>query len=277
MFVVLRPVAPEKGYFKRRKQIKSVMRSPAVICRNEGSLPFCVVDIASDKRGIIWSGVEEKCGRYASRIVAPRSISLPDGGNFKRFVPSSMAANLVFNTAVAVISGAAPEPDSFVVTVTDRCGLSASRICELLPLCSAVRIVTSKPERYASACEKALTEFGATLVLRSAYEPTQKPDIVISCDGAICAAMSDAAVFTHKKRTCGKIRFCGNGITLTPEHSDFLPEGIDPLDFAGAVTELCGCSDYSSACFSEISLSCQKCAEPSAASCLLCHIRANNA
>lgn len=273
MFVVLRPVEPEKGYFKRKKQIKSVMRSPAVICRSEGALPFCVVEVASDKRGIIWSGVEEKCGRYASRIVAPRSISLPDGGNLKRFAASSMAANLVFNTAVSAVSAASPEPESFVVTVTDRCGLSASRICELLPLCSAVRVVTSKPERYAAACEKALTEFGATLVLRSAYEPTQKPDIVISCDGAVSASMSEAAVFTHKKRTCGKIRFCGNGINLTPEHSAFLPDGIDPLDFAGAVTELCGCIDYASACFAEIEISCQKCAEPSVSNCLLCHIR----
>ena len=272
MFVVLRLIEPEKGYFKRRKQIRITARSSAEICRETGSLPFCMLDVINDKKGVLWHNFEERCGRYASRIVAPRNVALPDGCDLKRFTPSAMISSLVFNSAKAVIDSAAPTPDSFVLTVTDRCAPSALRVCELLPFCSTVRVITSRPEKYAAACEKALTDFGATLILRSAYEPTQKPDIVICCDGVVCPSMNAAAVFAYKRRTCGKIRFCGNGITLTEKHRSLLPDGIEPLDFAGALTELCACAEYTSACFSQLDISCNACAKRSPETCILCHI-----
>ena len=272
MFVVLRLIEPEKGFIKRRKQIKTVARSPAVICRETGSLPFCAMDIINGKRGIIWKNVEARCGRYASRIVAPRSISLPDGCNLSRFTPSAIISSLVFNTAKSTVSSAAPAPDSFVLTVTDRNALSVSRVCELLPFCSTVRVITSRPEKYAAACEKALTDFGATLILRHAYEPTRKPDIVICCDGVVCSAMNNAAVIAYKRRTCGKIRLCGNGINLTEKHREFLPEGIEPLDFAGALTELCACAEYSDSCFAQLETSCRLCPKSSPEACIICHV-----
>lgn len=275
VFVVLRLTEQEKGFFRKRKQIKNISRSPAVICKNAGGLPFFRVDVISGKKGIIWDGLTEKCGKYSSRIVAPRSTPLPDGTGIKRFSPSSTVSTLIFNTAKNIISQASPPPDSFCITVTDRCALSASRICELLPFCSVIRVVTLRPEKYSAACEKALSESGATLIIRNSYEPTAKPDVVICCDGAVCAAMSDAAIFTFRKKTCGKIRFCGSGINLTDEHREFLPEGIDPLDFAAALTELCGSRDYASSCFADIETSCKKCASPLPENCLLCHIRSN--
>ena len=276
MFIVLRLIEPEKRYFKRRKQIKSVARSPAQICRETGSLPFCTVDVINGKRGIVWKNVEARCGRYASRIVAPRSIALPDGCNLQRFTPSSIISSLVFNTAKKTVSAAAPAADSFVLTVTDRNALSVSRICELLPFCATVRVITSRPEKYAAACEKALTDFGATIILRTAYEPTRKPDIVICCDGVVCNAMNNAAVFAYKRRTCGKIRFCGNGINLAEKHRNFLPEEIEPLDFAGALTELCACTEYSDSCFAELETSCSRCTSHSPEECILCHISGKN-
>lgn len=275
MFVVLRISEQEKGYFRRRKQVRKNVQSPAVICKNAEGLPYFQVDVINGKKGIIWDGIAAKCGRYSSRIVAPRSVSLPDDIGIKRFSPSSTVSNLVFNTAKNTVALAAPAPDSFCLTVTDRCALFAPRICELLPLCSTVRVITLRPEKYASACEKALSESGATLILRPSYEPPRKPDIVICCDGAVSAAMSDAAIFTFRRKSCGKIRFCGSGITLTDEHCSFLPEGIDPLDFAAALTELCGNREYACSCFESVETSCKKCASPLPENCILCHVRSN--
>ncbi|MBO5859997.1 MAG: hypothetical protein J6R20_09525, partial [Clostridia bacterium] len=110
---------------------------------------------------------------------------------------------------------------------------------------------------------------------RSSYEAPPKPDIVICCDGAVCSAMSDAAVFVFRRKTCGKIRFCGSGITLKAEHSRSLPDGIDPLDFAAALIELCGSREYSLSCFENIEISCRKCASPLPENCILCHIRSS--
>ena len=272
VFVVLCPVRPEKGFLKRRKQSKNLARAPAVLCREFSAFPFCKVEFTEEKNGINWDEIEEKCGRYSSRIVAPKSVHLPDGRGLKRYVPTAFLPHLIFNTAKKIISEAAVPTDIFCITVTDRNGLCSSKIHSLLPLCSVVRVVTSKPEKYADACEKALDLYGATLIIRPDYEPTHKPDTVICCDGAVSASMSDSAVFTNRKRTCGKIRFCGSGITLTEKHRDFLPESIDPLDFAGALTEFCGCRDYADAGFSDIDISCGKCASPSPEKCLLCHI-----
>lgn len=275
VFVVLGITEQEKGCFRKRKQIRKVLQSPAIICKNAEGLPYFRVDVINGKKGIIWDGIAAKCGRYSSRIVAPRSISLPDDIGIKRFSPSSTVPNLIFNTAKASVAGAAPPPDGFCLTVTDRCALFSSRICELLPLCSTVRIITLRPEKYAFACEKALSESGAALILRSAYEPPRKPDIVICCDGAVSAAMSDAAVFTFRKKSCGKIRFCGSGVSLSEEHLRSLPEGIEPLDFAAALTELCGNREYACARFETVETSCRKCASPTAENCILCHVRSN--
>ncbi len=272
VFVVLGVTEQEKGFFKKRKQLKNYYCTPAVICKNSGGLPFFRVDVINSKRGILWNGFQEKCGRYSSRIVAPRNIPLPDVPGVKRYSPSSTIPDLIFNTAKNIVSRASAPPESFTLTVTDRCALFPSRICELLPLCSTIRIITLRPEKYTSVCEKAMTESGATLILRSSYEPIKKPDIVICCDGAVTSAMSDCAVFAFRKKTCGKIRFIGSGINLTNEHQSFLPEGIDPLDFACALTELCGSREYSASCFADIEMSCRKCASPLPENCILCHI-----
>lgn len=270
MFVILRPVEVTEKYLKKRKMIKKIARSPAVLHRESGALPFCTLDVVS--HGTDWNSVAEKCGRYASRIVAPVNFPLPDGTPLRRFVPCSTVHSFVLNTAVKHLQAARPDPHSFTLTLTDRLALLSAKTVDLIELCACVRIITSRPERYAAACEAALNDHGASLVLRSCYEPTKKPDIVICADGAVCSSMSNAAVFTAKNSGCGKLVFSLGGVELLPQHSELLPDGAREIDLAGALTELCGSTAYSNAFFNEIGISCGKCQSPSPESCILCHI-----
>ncbi len=251
MFIVLRHNEVEKGYFKKKKQLKRIRKSEVQTVKTDNGLPFYTVEIPIVCGNALWDGIEEKCGKYASRIVVSREIVLPDSKRIKRYIPTLLPSEVIFNTALSVLEAADCKHDSFVLTLTDRNGILSRRVCELLPFCSTVRVITCAPEKYAQPCAKALNDFGATLVLRQSHSPISKREIVICCDGAITQSMSGCAVFAHKKYGGGKLMICGSNVELSEKHRAFIPDYISPIDFAGALTELCGCNDYSDSVFAD--------------------------
>lgn len=270
MFVVLRVKPAPKGMFAKRKIRKSLNSACLQSVSTENGLPFYLLDIPDGIAPSLWAAVEKKCGRYASRIVAPRTLALPDCGKIRRFTPSAMHSLLTLNTAAAIIKKADLPPEKISITLTDINARHSSGLNTLLPLASTLRIITAHPERYASACEKAFGEYGASVILRSDYESGAKPDIVICCDGRLSPKAENAAVFCHKNKSCGKLHIKGGGIELHPHHRDIIPESIDSVDFAGALAELCGCTEYRHSRFAKIDISCKKCKNPDAAKCLRC-------
>lgn len=276
MFVVLRTVKPVKGIFKRRKQRKTINKSEASVCHTERGLPFFILDVLEGNQSSDWEKIAEKCGRYSSRIIAPRNYILPEQGKLKRFVPITMCSVLLFNTAEEIIRKARLSPENISVTVTDRNAVIQSAVNRLLPLASSVRIITSKPERYARACADAFDEYGASLIIRSSYEPTLKPDIVICCDGILSPAMQNAVIFTCKSKVCGKIRFLCSKIELSENHKSIIPDEIDGVDFAGALTELCGSTEYRCSSFSDLKINCSGCENTLPEECLRCSISGKN-
>lgn len=273
MFVVLKTVTPDKRIIKRRKQIRTIERTPATICKTDKGLPFYILEVANGKNGIDWALTSKKCGNFASRIVASHSLPLPDDSGLKRFIPISFNSILLFNTALNIIGEAKIPADKICITVTDRNAVTPSKICRLLPCSSTVRVITAHPERFACAAAKAYNDHGASLVIRSAYEPVKQPEIIICCDGAVLSSMNEAAIFVFKRKHGGKIRFCGSGIELSDYHKSLVPADIETVDFAGALTELCGSNEYKSSAFSEIEISCQKCGNSSPQRCLECYFQ----
>lgn len=273
VFVVLRVSETPNGFIKKRKHLRQLSKARAQSVSTEKGLPFFVLDIPSYTKDSDWERIAEKCGRYASRIVAPRSLSLPDFGQLKRFSPAFMPSLLVFNTALKIIGNSGTNPCGICITVTDRNAVHPSRIYKLLPFASVIRVVTSRPEKYAFACQKALDEYGASIVIRSAYEPQDKPEIVICCDGAVTPFMKSAAVFGYKYGMTGGINFYADGIEISEAHSEAVPDSIYPVDFAGAVTELCGSTEYKNSVFSDIVSDCNICDNPLPETCLRCFMQ----
>ncbi len=269
MFVILRIYNTNEIKINRRQR-KIINNSCVCSHSTEKGLPFFTLDVLETKKGIDWQSVSEKCGRYASRIIAPRSIILPDGKGLYRFTARSAIPMLLLNTACRELSRADLPADKISITVTDRNSLLHSQIHRLLPFASQIRVITSKPEKYASACIKAMEENGATIMLRSSYDAVENVDIVLCCDGIISPSMQNSIIFTHSRKSCGKISFCASGLELLPTHKAIVSENIEPLDFAGALYELCGCFSYRNSCFSDIDISCKKCEIGSVTECLHC-------
>lgn len=268
MFVVL----DIKPYSKKAKRKgKKINHSPPLVCHTTKGLPFYLVNVCEEKRGINWSNVAKRSGRYTSRIVAPRNINIPDLCGLQRFIPSPFISRLVFNTSVQLLEKAKLSPSEFALTVTDRNAHIPSELGRLLKYSSQIRVITSHPEKYAAACAKAYDEYGASVIIRSFYEATEKPDIIVNCDSSGTPLMSKAALITSKHGSLGALRIECSGLELTPCHKNLLPEGVEATDFAGALSELCMCSDYLDSVFSSAESSCKKCKE-GCANCLECYI-----
>lgn len=272
MFVVLKTVKPEKGIIKRHKQLKKLKNTAPFACKTDKGLPFYILEISDGKKGIDWNTASRKCGRFASRIIASHSVSLPDNSGLKRFIPISMNAILVFNTALKIIGTSGLPADKFAITVTDRNAVTPSTLCRLLPFCSTIRVITSHPERFAVTAIDAYENHGASLIIRSKYEPSDKPEIIICCDGAIMSSMENAAIFTSKNTSVGKLRFVGKRIELSDYHKSIIPDDIETVDFAGALTELCGSGEYRQSSFADIEINCDGCEDKSPGKCLECFI-----
>lgn len=244
MFILLQTVSAGKGFFRRKRNTQKINSSPLETCRTKGGLPFYIARVCFGKHGINWAAVSKKCGRRASKIVAPRNIDIPDSSGFVRYIPKNFGSLLLFNSAVNLLEEAKVEPQKMCITVCDRNGIMAEKLNKLPPYASVIRVVTASPERYAAACYRAYDEFGAVPVIRSTYEPTDKKELIIACDGYFSPLMKSSAIVTGRNISAGKLRIKYSGITLKEEHSALLPENTEAVDFAGALTELCICSDY---------------------------------
>lgn len=272
MFIILKIVDSPKGLFAKAKQKRLLYASCAQSFQTQKGLPFHMLEIPGELSYAGWETVEEKCGRYSSRIIAPRSLTLPDCGKLRRFIPVSMPFLLTFNTAKSVLEKARLPHGDFTVTVTDRNGSRAADISGILPFASAVRVITSRPDRYAETREKAMSDYGASLMIRPSYEPLTKPDIVICCDGIIPSEAAEAAVFSHKPTQSGKLNFRCNGLSLSDSHKSIVPENIDSVDFAGAITELCGSPEYRNSRYENVTSDCSACKNTLPSECLRCYV-----
>lgn len=272
MFVLLRTVEPDGGFLSIKKQKKLLKNSAPVSVSTENGLPFFMLDVFSGKSGPDYPSITEKCGKYSSRIVAPREIVFPDKTGIKRFISGTSNGIFIFNTALETVKKAEIEPSRISVTVIDRNAVMREKISLLLPFASPVRVVTSRPERYTEICHKIYEEYGASVIVRTVYEPSSKKDIVICCEGVSNTSMNEAAVFSFKRGSYGKIRFYGSQILLTESHSEIVPKNIRSTDFVAAITELCASTTYKSAVYSDTETKCNTYCGASPEECLRCYI-----
>lgn len=272
MFIVLNAIEPAEGYFNKRRQKKAIKKSDPVSHSTENGLPFFSLDILAEKGGISRTEIEEKCGRYVSRIVAPRNLPLPDNGRIKRFTPVTSNGLFLFNTVIDTLSDISMYPEKICVTVLDRSAYMSGEIHRILPFASSIRVITSHPERYAAVCRKIYDDCGASLVVRPMYQPVSKKEIIICCDGATTEDMQNSAVFSFRRGIHGMPRFFSDGIDLSEKHKELVPESISSVDFASAVTELCGSTEYRSSHFSRTEVTCPLCTEKGKSKCLECYL-----
>ena len=271
MFIVLKTEETANGFFKRKKQQKILQKTEPVSYSTENGLHFFVLRIPGEMNAVSLASTAEKCGRYVSRVIAPRNLLLPDNGKVKRFTPVYSNGLFNFNTALSTIKKAKLRSEEICITVIDRNARMNGEIHRLLPYASSVRAVTSRPERYCNECNRIYDDCGASVMVRANYRPVRKKEIVICCDGTTTAEMKNSAVFSFRQNKYGKLRFFSEKISLSENHGKIIPDNIDPVHFAAAVTELCASTEYKSSIFSHTESSCGRCADTTVSDCLQCY------
>lgn len=268
MFAVLDIITPCEGFFARRSQRAYLRKCAPLVIRTDDGLPFFILPVLKGKNGIDWPCVRQRLGKCALRVIAPRDTVLPDLQGLARYVPERLVPLMVLNTALRLLMAAGVPPLSLEITLTDRTALLTGEVCRLLPFAATVRVITRLPERYSNAVKRAMEEFGASLIVSDKVDYSCEHGFIICCDGAVPGAANARACLSFGKSVrCG----CGiacTGVELDAEYASRLPSGIEPLDFAGALYELCGSASFAGADFTALNVNGRLCDYTAAAECL---------
>ena len=219
MFAVL-VIDRDANFIKRRR----LFRTPQVRdVRVYGGLPFRAVTTALRHSDIDRTAVSQAAGRCAGCMLLPSGIA--QGGGIAEPDLSDYSRLLFFNTACDVLREALGCGLRGRLCISDRTASAAGRLSLAVPIISDIRIVTDCPKAYKSAAERAMEEFGASVVV--ADEPAQS-DILIDLDSP-----NGSGELTLRS---GSIT--ASGINLPSAYMRLMPQGTDALKFAAALYEI---------------------------------------
>ncbi|MEG1084300.1 MAG: hypothetical protein RSE04_07645 [Hydrogenoanaerobacterium sp.] len=207
--------------------------------------------IVAECEDVPWGKVEAVCGRACRSIVLPRYFELPQGTFLKRFMPTALANKVLINTCIEVIRRCHLPLYRKTVTLVDSLAAYTELVPNLLSCCITVKVVTQRQEIYKKLSYNMMEEIGAGIIVTDEFGEHDKQGdclFVICPDGNEAAALdTDAPVFTLGNIDCAaKCKLVGDiKIAIRGELSHFLPRGIDPMDFAGALYEYSGKQSFS--------------------------------
>ena len=250
MFVLISEAPAPRGRRRIRRLRSRLRRTPAKLCTEANALPFLTETVLSAAPD--WEAVAAHCGRCAARLLAPSSLTLPPDPRFRRYDASAFRAKVLFRSAVALLAAAKLPPQPLTITLCDRGGLLAADVLALLPFAAGLRVLTAAPARYIPVCVAALQTAGATLLLRDAYRPAPGPELLLCCSGVPADVPESACLLTAQPVAVSATALTGRAFPLQPTHAALLPDGVEALDFAGALTEICACPDYRAAVFPDL-------------------------
>ena len=241
--------APRSRRQARRLQAR-LRRTPAKLITEANALPFLTEAVCAAAPA--WDAVAAHCGRYAACLLAPETLPLPPDPRFRRYDAAVFRAQVLFRSAFVLLKAAALPPQRLTVTLCDRSGLLASQAPALLPYAAVLRVLTRAPARYIPVCVRVMQTAGAALLLRECYRPAPGPELLLCCSGVPQGIPASACLLTAQPVAAPATVLTGRAFTLRPTHAALLPDGVDPLAFAGALTETCACPDYRDAVFPDL-------------------------
>lgn len=198
-----------------------------------GDAFFFVITARVYKNKIPCKEIKKYAGRYASSLIFPES---------KSEAVSELDEIRLFNSSVLFLSKS-PEPaDNRSVCVYDRNSLFCEHLEKLIPLASSLHVICPEKEKYYSAAEYILREYGAAVSVSAEWGGVADfCNNVIASDSNILPLGYRGRVFTLKRRTLPFARLIsGEGIILPSEYEKVLPEKIDRKVFAEALYLKCG-------------------------------------
>ena len=240
MFATVNFIYPPEKFFPKIKY--NLLPPPIAIERvkvPEGS-DFLRVNVPIIRGKVYWSNVNTNLGKTANNLLAPKHIQVKEIGEIKRFKSERFYRILCINSALKVLSLLPKMHLPHEVCVIDYSGGSASLLESLPKYCRAVKIVTSREEKYASLKQSAMEEYGCAIMCTDDISRAFSSPVIIMPDGS-----EKAVAFSRKSFIFSPFSdniyssnvFTMNSVNLAEKYLDLLPAGIEVSEFAAALYE----------------------------------------
>ncbi len=229
MFAVLCPfeVTKERRFGRRRTVAE---KSKAGVHNLSGAMRFYTVPVPLKNGSADWTRIAAVAGGCKGRILAPLQFKVPEGYGFCEYYSADFAANMIFDSALALLKSAAVPPQGLSISLIDPDALLADRVCDLLEVAAGVKAVTKNPQKFLPCAQQAMREYGATLVISGrcdnssaviSYPLVKPPDGVYGIISAKGVSVK------------------GFGADNVQDFKGVLPSGLDTVCFAAACARLC--------------------------------------
>jgi|GEM_PF-1428310 len=250
--VQLIPAAAPRLLERRRPQPPALVRVNA-----QGGAPFFRLEVPTRKgrqAELPWAAMEQAAGRLRTRLLFPEGVIPPPPPQarsaaqaqlepgLRAFQPKRLPLLLCLRAARQVLLAAQTPARQLRVTVVDTKGVLCHAVELLVPLAGSLRVYTPDFSMYRSAAARVLHRHGATLILSDSAGCFAQSHVIIADDLQLFTGREPGLIFTPDISTnlagCRVVR-C-HAPQLPEAYAKLCPPGIDPLQFACALFELCG-------------------------------------
>ncbi|MEG2396468.1 MAG: hypothetical protein RSB11_05465 [Oscillospiraceae bacterium] len=236
MFTILKILPREKGI---KTFINSFLKKDEPILTRiavNGGAPFFIVEVINGKNGLDFPRVASILGIGAKCIILENNVKMPNNKYLKEFEPKKLSNIMLFNSGKQLISKCEKPECERICAVIDPSAELVSRISQLVPMTSILKIITNSPGKYEKAAADILEDFGLPIIITQSEKMLDDCDFIISPFKNENNIYSECITIKYKKQQ--SIRVKGEGITLPNEYREIMPPNIDEFKFAAALYEL---------------------------------------
>lgn len=206
----------------------------------KNSAPFYYLEIYRSLCGNEGEYIRQILGRCADSVIYCEKTLALNFKSVKKFLPKFLNKILLFNTALNYIKSKNIKFDS--ICIVDKDGIFTDRIFELIELANSIYIVTNFQGKYKKLVEDIYNKYGAYIIVDDKFGNFNNFDVVISPYENFNRFLNYS--FIIKESDTFNVYRC-SGVTLPENIKSIMPGGVEPILFASALYELCGCKQLS--------------------------------
>ncbi len=201
--------------------------------------PFAVVPLGKRTN---WAKLQKIVGRYASRVVVPPGLKLPNSKIWRAFAGERFEEKLLENTVKSLADGLGLAAERIAVGVADTNAKHQALVEDLLQFFPNVTVYCQERESYQEFSREILEEYGAPLAVTQEPQGLGGCQFILSLEEMPQGAQWGGLLLTTKEMGSKGGRAVEKLRPLWPEEMlEKLPEDIDPMNFFGAMLELGRC------------------------------------
>lgn len=235
MFVVVTTQEQSGGFLTRAKDR---ILGGSILSQRKSFLGNTYYHMTVQGDSVPWDRLAGMIGRAATRLVLPPGLEPPPGRGLGRYAATIFEGRLTALAAAQALEWARQPGGSITLGLVDEDGLWGWCCRELAPLCGAVRVYTTRPQRYETVSRQLMEDLGASVVLADRLEELEHCDFAISPAPTGVVRLRVPVITVTQSGVQGRPTINRMRLQLPPELLAQIPEGIQPEDFLGAAYEL---------------------------------------